>query len=423
MLALLLISPLFAQDLSAYLVGDWRSFESPSSPDLFLGIQDDGTFSATLEQSGNAPSLLIRGEWQSKPTDDLLLTVESVDGVHVTAPVTATFQIMRTQLRLLDHSLPADLPDALILKHISPEPTIVTEPELRVNTSQTGFAWLWQLLAQLARSYRDTQQVTPAARTSEDPANSEESAEAYRFVPFNDPYILQNTPVQTLTLASEHVARLQLRSADGETVTEHGYWWYRTPSSVAVTLLGTLDNEYDEPQVLSLAISQERMLQGIDYDGERFGMVLVMEPAMERDLEDAFFAPPPVIVTEAGDCDLDPAAGSLHAATQARNPGTYAFYLLPRDLQGQGMSRSLVLSRSCTASLVITGDYFAVDSGTWEANWELGSLTLYLDFFFPSEERYDPPHRIQFNVQPDGSIVAKEYDEELYGPDLVLEIP
>lgn len=195
--------------------------------------------------------------------------------------------------------------------------------------------------------------------------------------------------VVALSLVADGAAAMATSYMNDEpTVVELGEWMDNEDGTITVSLLGTEDQVYDEPVVITFELTDDG-LTATEYDEELYGedgLVLTLQSA--DDDSDAESSESAMLVLETA------ADAPILAHMEAYEDGSLSMVIDFQD--GDGAEEAI---------------------GTWENNDD-GTVTVALTGDGSAE--FDEPVVLVFEIGDDDSLTAVEWDTEIFGEDALV---
>ena len=204
--------------------------------------------------------------------------------------------------------------------------------------------------------------------------------------------------IVSLALAEDGGAALATDYMNGEDpIVEVGTWEESDDGTVAVTLTGTEDEEYDAPTELVFEADGD-VLTTVEWDKDLYGeegltLTLVQDSGTESGTMD-----------DAGD------------ATGADEPDMGATLVFASDELPSADTDGLIITATFSedGAVEFSSDYMndedpIVEVGTWE---ETEDGTIAVTVTGTADEEYDKAVELSFEVQDDGSLFAADWGEE-----------
>ena len=389
----------FAQEINEDLVGVYVSDtieneDSGATLDITLTLFDDGTIEAvTVSTDGDETATdLETGSWQDNGDDTITIVIEEYNGEPYEEPIEITLEAVDGMLHAADLTDFGE--DGLMLTLTDDEPVSVAE----------------EMLADLEAS----------ADEEEADAEDEEEVEPVELpgLWLTTEIDADGTPAGVVLYLGEDNTAQSTVTMFGEAVqviTRMGEWEDDGEGLVTVTMTAELDAEgeavdLDDPEAVEFEFDGTSLINEVFtfYPDEN------LLAASEEEMSDE----------EVSDEEAEAEEAAAAAAGSEADLGDSVTFMSPMGALMEGNIVVLLLLENGIASMSTQLGLEAeqlVETGTWEESGE-GEITVTLTADEEGNE-YDEPSVLIFAADEDtGSLVGVDYDPDIYGEELVLEM-
>ncbi len=383
------------QDPNPDMVGLWVSEESTEGETVSISLFDDGTMQGTSEFADGSDSIIYAGSWGDNGDDTVSLFIEVVDGESIGAePFEVVYDVVGdTELNAPDTTDFGD--DGMTLTLEESDPVAFADEAAAMGTSADDSEVMTDT-AELTDTAAMTEVVTPGVFVTNE--LDSDGVPVALFAYLNEDGTFQS--VATLF--------------DGATlpITQLGSWVDNGDGTVTITAEQELSSTVDGPAAVDMPESSalDFTISGNMLEGEEFTL-FSLSSAVEK------------LSGFAGAVEEDMASESADEESDAETSVGVTLFMSPMSEIVAGYINVLVLADDGTASFTFgptEDDEPTIQVGTWSADDD-GIITVELTQD-DSGADLDAPATIVFEPDADGNLVATDFDTDIYGDEITVEL-